>query len=445
MNERNHDVPRRTLPALLRPSGPVVGLPLIVGLFIVILAFRGMLGSFLSWHNLQGIMHQSAIPAVVGLGMLLIMISGGIDLSVGSVVALVTVVTMKVFQLLEPRSGVGAASCAAIGAGIAVGGLCGLVNGLAITGLRVKPFVATLGMMSVARGVANWLADRQMIAFRGERPGWVDRLNIAEVDVGLFDPSVWSVFALAVVVAVLLRFTVFGRYCYAIGSNEATARMCGISIPLNKLAIYTLAGLLTGWAGILTLANSSSANPGSSVGLELDVIAAVVIGGASLSGGQGSVVGTLLGGLIRGGLDHGVSFCQAAGGDEIYPYWRDLRWSARLWVNGRAAGANETQRPGSASFVADGSGCPLSTGHSTSPMTGVPPDELPLNQPLIVLNGDVLLLPPLTPRAAANNPNSNRNIAAKPAPIASVVRRAARRSAMRPRGQSCVITVPSSR
>jgi ribose transport system permease protein len=116
---------------------------------------------------------------------------------------------------------------------------------------------------------------------------------------------------LALVVAVVLRFTVFGRYCYAIGSNEATARLCGISITWNKLAIYTLGGLLTGWAGILTLANSSSANPGSSVGLELDVIAAVVIGGASLSGGQGTVLGTLLGVLILGVLANGVSFCQA--------------------------------------------------------------------------------------------------------------------------------------
>jgi ribose transport system permease protein len=305
------DFPRRALPAVLRPSGPVVGLLLVVGLFIVILSFRGMLPSFLSWHNLQGIMHQSAIPAVIGLGMLLIMISGGIDLSVGSVVALVTVVALKSFNWLEPRAGVAAASCGAIIVGLAVGGLCGLVNGLAITGLRVKPFVATLGMMSVARGLANWLAERTMISFRGERPGWVDLLGVAEVNVGFFDLSVWSVVVLAIGVAVLLRFTVFGRYCYAIGSNEATARLCGISIPLNKLAIYHLAGLLTGWAGILTLANSSSANPGSSVGLELDVIAAVVIGGASLSGGQGNVLGSLLGVLILGVLDNGVSFCRA--------------------------------------------------------------------------------------------------------------------------------------
>jgi ribose transport system permease protein len=299
------------VPPPLRPSGPLLGLPLIVAVLIPVVYWRGNLGGYLSWHNLQNVMHQSAVPAVVGVGMLLIMISGGIDLSVGSVVALVTVVTMKVFRALEAQYGVGAASFAAVGAGVGVGGMCGLVNGLAITGLRVRPFVATLGMLSVARGVATWLAERAPISFRGPRPGWVAALEVAEVERGLFDPSVWSALALAAVVAVLLRFTVFGRYCYAIGSSEATARLSGISIARNKLAIYALAGLLTGWAGVLTFANANSGDPGSSVGLELEVIAAVVIGGASLSGGQGTVLGTLLGVLILGVLENGVSFCRA--------------------------------------------------------------------------------------------------------------------------------------
>jgi ribose transport system permease protein len=293
-----------------RPSGPMLGLLAILALFILIVAAKGKLDSFLSWPNIQGLMHQNAVPAVIALGMLLIMISGGIDLSVGSVVALVTVVTMKVFNGLEAGAGLGAASLLAIAAGVGVGGTCGLVNGLAITRLRVSPFVASLGMLSMARGVAYWLANRQQISFRGgAQPWWVRSLEVAEVKGWLlFDPSVWSVFALAAFVAVLLHFTVFGRYCYAIGSNEATARLCGISIERNKLAIYTLAGLLTGWAGILTFANGNSGNPGSSVGLELEVIAAVVIGGASLSGGQGTVMGTLLGVLILGVLDNGVNF-----------------------------------------------------------------------------------------------------------------------------------------
>ncbi len=302
----------RTLPGRFRLSGPMLGLLVILALFILILYGRGQLANFLSWRNIQSLMHQNAIPGVIALGMLLIMISGGIDLSVGSVVALVTVVTMKVFRYVEGdlALGVGVSSLAAIGAGVGVGGACGLVNGLAITRLRVMPFVATLGMLSVARGIAYWLAERTTISFPGgDRPAWVKLLQTAEVKkIYLFDPTVWSLFALALGVAVLLRFTVFGRYCYAIGSNEATARLCGIGIASNKVAIYTLAGLLTGWAGILTFANGNSGDPGSSVGLELEVIAAVVVGGASLSGGQGTVIGTMLGVLILGILDNGVSF-----------------------------------------------------------------------------------------------------------------------------------------
>ena len=288
----------------------MLGLLVILGLFILTLYLNNQLRYFLSWPNIQVLMHQNAITAVVALGMLLIMISGGIDLSVGAVVALVTVVTMKVFRALQPEAGVGLASTAAIAAGIGVGGLCGLINGLAITRLRVSAFVATLGMLSTARGIAYWLADQKPISFRGPRPGWVMSLQNSKPSSTLFDPGVWSVFLLAILVAILLRFTVFGRYCYAIGANEKTARMCGIRVERNKLGIYSLAGLFTGWAGVLTFANGNSGNPGSSLGLELDVIAAVVIGGASLSGGQGNVTGTLLGVLILGVLDNGVNMSQ---------------------------------------------------------------------------------------------------------------------------------------
>jgi ribose/xylose/arabinose/galactoside ABC-type transport system permease subunit len=263
--------------------------------------------------------------------MLMVIVSGGIDLSVGSVVALVTVTSMQVFRMvydgpeyalpdwltssLEQRGFLWkgtestlAASAAAVAAGLGVGGLCGLINGLVITRLRVAPFVATLGMMSVARGLAVWLAGRTRISFRGALPDWVREIGTAKVDHGLFDPGVWSALLIAAAAALLLRYTVFGRYCYAIGSNEATARLCGVNVDRQKVAIYTLAGLLTGWAGLLVFAQNSSGDPNSSVGLELDVIAAVVIGGAALSGGQGTVGGTLLGVLILGILENGVSF-----------------------------------------------------------------------------------------------------------------------------------------
>jgi ribose/xylose/arabinose/galactoside ABC-type transport system permease subunit len=194
-----------------------------------------------------------------------------------------------------------------------MGMVCGLANGLIITVCRVPPFVATLGMLSVARGVAIWLAGRQTVNFReGSRPSWVDVVAEPESSRWLFSPGVWLFLFLALAVAVLLRYTVLGRYCYAIGSNEAAARLCGVPIARTKVVLYALAGLLTGWAGVLSFAHLGIGDPSSHVGLELVVIAAVVIGGASLSGGQGHVLGTLLGVLIWGVIENGVSFFNAS-------------------------------------------------------------------------------------------------------------------------------------
>jgi ribose transport system permease protein len=290
-------------------TGPVLGLIAVLGLFILLIGLKGELHNFLSLRNLQVLVQEGTIPAVVALGMLLVIVSGGIDLSVGSVIALVTVVTMQVYRLMFLRTGsIALASFLAVPAGIGVGGMCGLANGLIITRLRLPPFVATLGMLGIARGLAVWLAGRQLITFpRDARPGWVDALNQIHADATLFNPGFWSLAVLAALIAILLRYTVLGRYCYAIGSNEATARLCGVAVERNKVAIYTIAGLLTGWAGILMFAHGTSGDPSAGEGLELRVIAAVVIGGASLNGGQGTVVGTLLGVLILEVLGNGVS------------------------------------------------------------------------------------------------------------------------------------------
>ncbi len=310
----SHPVAKSPAPPRWRPrlSGPMLGLLVLLALFVLILAWKGQLANFLSLSNLQGLLHQSSVPAVVSLGALLIIITGGIDLSVGSVVALVTVVAMQTYRLLLARTeSVVLASLTAVAEGVAVGGLCGLINGLTITRLRLSPFVATLGMLSMARGLAYWLSGRTQVSFPGARPGWVTALQTSEVPwYYLFDPGVWITLVLALAAAVVLRWTVFGRYCYAIGSNEATARLCGINSDRQKVYVYLLAGLLTGWAGILVFAHGTSGDPNSSVGLELEVIAAVVIGGASLGGGQGTVGGTLLGVLILGILENGVNFCR---------------------------------------------------------------------------------------------------------------------------------------
>jgi ribose transport system permease protein len=338
---------------------PLLGLVIVLGLFAGLLARSGELGTFLSPSNVGVLLHTSTVAGVLALGMLIVIVNGGIDLSVGSVVALVTVVTMQTYRLTyggwtdwgrnwdipylyetHPWGGTQSvllASLAAVAAGVLGGGLCGLANGLMITRLRVAPLVATLGMLSMARGVALWLAGRRPITFTGaSQPVWVTRLQTAgaagsHYDWDLWrrspplalettaraaaavlnDPNVWIVMALAALVAVLLRYTVFGRYCYAIGSNEATARLCGVPIARTKVWVYVLAGLLAGCAGVLTFAHGSSGNPNAGVGLELIVIAAVVIGGASLSGGQGHVFGTLVGVLIWGIIDNGVGFFNA--------------------------------------------------------------------------------------------------------------------------------------
>jgi ribose transport system permease protein len=217
---------------------------------------------------------------------------------------------MKVFLDLEARTGSTAlASLGAVGAGVASGGLAGLLNGLAVTKLKVSPFVVTLGMLSLARGLAVWLAERRVVAFDRPPPEWVRAFGRIKHDLLFFDPGVWSVVLLALLMTCVMHLTVFGRYCYVLGANEQTARRCGIPIDGTRLWVYFIAGLLVGWAGILRFAHGSAGDPNTGEVLALDVIAAVVIGGASLSGGSGTVAGTMLGVLILGVLDNGVSFC----------------------------------------------------------------------------------------------------------------------------------------
>jgi ribose transport system permease protein len=287
------------------PPGPWIGFAAVLVLFTALIGTQGELGTFLSTGNLKTLLHEGTVYAVVALGMLLVLISGGIDLSVGAVVALVTVVSMRVYVACYTAWGPGpGAGVLAASAGVLAGGLCGLANGLLITRLRLQPFVATLGMFSIARGLAVWLADRTTLPFPvGGRPEWVEAL----ARTSFANPGLWSAVLLAILTAVLLHLTVLGRHIYAVGSNEATARLCGVNVTRTKVIVYTLAGLLTGWAGVLMFAQSDSGNPTLGEQLELDVITAVVIGGASLSGGKGTVIGALLGVAILGLIRNGVS------------------------------------------------------------------------------------------------------------------------------------------
>jgi len=187
---------------------------------------------------------------------------------------------------------------------IAVGAGIGLLNGLAIGGLRMMPFIVTLGMMGVARGTAKWLSGSQTV----NSPETLIN-NIME----LKEPTqlwplplgVWVALALALAMAVVMRETVFGRYIFALGANEAAARLSGIRVRLQKVIIYTLAGVFFGVAGLMQLSRLTQGDPTVAIGLELDIIAAVVIGGASLSGGTGSVLGSMIGALIMAVLRNG--------------------------------------------------------------------------------------------------------------------------------------------
>ena len=310
------------------PSGSALGLIGVMGLFLILIGVKGELASFLSLGNLRVLVHEGTINAVLALGMLLVVISGGIDLSVGAVIALVTVVTMRVFSHSYAQLGIEQASLIAVTTGVLIGGVTGLLNGLLITQLRLPPFVVTLGMLSVARGSAIWLAERTMLAFPvGARPEWVNTVASSRgmelplphlfglgswvsrvlADSGATTPGFLSVLVIALVVALVLRASRFGRHLYAVGSNEATARLCGVNVSRTKVLAYAIAGLLAGWAGVLLFAYGDSGNPSAGEGRELTVIAAVVIGGASLNGGKGTVAGALMGVLVLGLLANGVS------------------------------------------------------------------------------------------------------------------------------------------
>jgi ribose/xylose/arabinose/galactoside ABC-type transport system permease subunit len=279
---------------LLETSGPLLGLAFVAIIFGFLVGPQFFRGS-----NLELIARQTAIVCTASLGMTMVIVAGGIDLSVGSVVALSTVVTALMLRAdSSPALAVAAAICA--------GAVCGLASGLLITSLRVVPFIVTLGMMILVRGVAKGLAgDRRL-----EAPAtWLnDLLRTLEPGRGFLVPAgLWLVALLAVLVAVTLQYTRFGRHLFSIGSNERTARLCGVAVERTKIAVYTLAAALSGIAGVLLFSRLSVGDPTVADGLELDVIAAVIIGGGSLAGGRGTVPGTILGAITMAVIQIGCA------------------------------------------------------------------------------------------------------------------------------------------
>jgi len=281
--------------ALLNAFGPFFGLLLVLGLFSLDADERPYL---ITRENFKLILTQTVIVAIGALGMTMIIVSGGIDLSVGSVVAFTSVVGATL--LLK-----GYSPMVAVILTVLAGGVLGLVDGLIIAGFRMMPFIVTLGMMGVVRGLAKWWSGNQTVNFPPSAPinGIMDRVQPTHLLP--LPPGVWIAVGLAVLMSIIMQRTVFGRRIFAIGSNEATARLCGIRVQWHKVMIYALAGLFFGLAGVMQLSRLTQGDPTVAYGLELDIIAAVVIGGASLSGGTGSISGSMIGALIMSVLRNG--------------------------------------------------------------------------------------------------------------------------------------------
>jgi ribose transport system permease protein len=288
---------------------------LALGLMVVALSLLS--DNFLTAGNGWNILRQISVNLCLSIGMTLVILSGGIDLSIGAILGLAGAVAAG---LLKNGVALGALGVrleftvtGAIVAGIAVGAAAGWFNGFAITRFQLPPFVATLGMLSIARGLTMLWTGGFPVTSLGASFGFLGTGAL----LGMPMP-VWIMLALVAVFVVVTRRTRFGRHIYAVGGNERAARLTGLNVPRIKLAVYTLAGALAGVAGLIVTARLDSAQPNAGLGYELDSIAAVVIGGTSLSGGCGSVGGTVLGCLIIGVLNNGLFLLN------VSPFWQQV-------------------------------------------------------------------------------------------------------------------------
>jgi ribose/xylose/arabinose/galactoside ABC-type transport system permease subunit len=275
-------------------------LPFASLLLILILLSALKPETFLTTDNFLNIFRRSSVNAIIAVGMTAIIVSGGIDLSVGSMLALAGMTGAWTMQHFGGENLTDGTMWLGTLAGILTGTLAGFLNGALINGLKLPPFILTLGTMSAFRGISYVMNDGQPYNVPGYK-----FLGNGQI----FGMSVSVVIAVAIILiaALILKHTTLGRYTYAIGANRTATLYSGVNVTRNLIIIYTLAGLLVGVAAMIETSRTVSAQPTAGIGLELDIIAAVVIGGASLNGGRGTILGTIIGTLLISFLRNGCT------------------------------------------------------------------------------------------------------------------------------------------
>lgn len=284
-------------------SGALQQVLALASLVVLIVTFSISSGNFFQFSNIVGILFSTAVIGVLALGSTFVIITGGIDLSVGTVMTLSSVMTGVFITFWDLPVPLG------IAGGILTGAFCGLLSGTAVAKLKIPPFIATLAMMMIAKGLALVISGAKPIYFNDDEIFMeISQGSLLGTLIPGFDipNAVLIFFIVAIIGYIILSKTIIGRYNFALGSNEEATRLSGVNVNFWKIVIYTLTGAFTGLAGVLMASRLNSANPALGAGYELEAIAAVVIGGTSLSGGKGTIVGTVIGALIMSVLTNGL-------------------------------------------------------------------------------------------------------------------------------------------
>ena len=295
MNEKQKHIKTKQKTSIFR-SGATQKILAFASLILMVIIFSVASPYFFYFDNIIGILLSTAVNGILAVGVTFVIITSGIDLSVGTVMtfsAVMTGVFITFWKLPIPVGVIG---------GIATGGACGLFSGSLIAKLKIPPFIATLGVMMIAKGLSLVVSGLKPIYF-------VDTPAFNLIAMGTVFGIPFAIFIFlgsAGIAALILSKTVLGRYTYALGSNEEAARLSGIKVDFWKMIIYTLGGMFSGLAGVLMASRINSAQPSLGQGYELEAIAAVVIGGTSLSGGEGTILGTVIGAFIMSVLTNGL-------------------------------------------------------------------------------------------------------------------------------------------